>query len=403
MITIPTQTTNDFTILALENNLALEKVYRESIMEVMSIEADFIESCLEMGQIAMEALDATEVEVTKKRNIFDRILDAIQALFGTFKEKITVLMDRNAQWLKANLVNITKESISKLGEVELVPYWTRTADAISNALQDVTNTLVNRTKGSPEKFASMEELTKIVRQKIGGNDDLASDAKHFFRTGKPGAAAKPVKINGPSLAVYLEEMRSYVVEYDKLVVPKLNKYMGTIKNTVKTLQSSAKTESFCFLENASYMDTEIGLLPNFGIVLEASDDGNKDNQLSNGKINDNQKNQSMTSVKVNSDSNDKGNGEDKENSAKITEYCKNLSNILKTLQGAALTVLEEKYVTYINLFKVVVQKNGGSKAKESENDSKGDNADKNSDTNENQDNTKNAQPKNKRRLFSRKK
>lgn len=405
MITIPTQTPNDFTILALENNLALEKVYRESLMEVMSIEADFIESCLEMGQIAMEALDATQVEVTKKRNIFERILDAIQALFGTFKEKITVLMDRNAQWLKANLVNITKESVSKLGEVELVPYWTRTADAISNALQDVTNTVVNRTKGSPEKFASMEELTKIVRQKIGGKDDLASDAKHFFRTGKPGVAAKPVKINGPSIAVYLEEMRSYVVEYDKLVVPKLNKYMGTIKNTVKSLQSSAKTESFCFLENASYMDTEIGLLPNFGVVLEASDNGNKDNQLSNGKINDNQKNQSMTSVTVNSDSNDKGdgNGEDKENSAKITEYCKNLSNILKTLQGAALTVLEEKYVTYINLFKVVVQKNGGSKAKEGDKDKKDDNADNSNDTTDNQDNTKNAQPKSKRRFFKGKK
>lgn len=366
-IRIVSQPTTDFTVLALENTLKLEKIYRESMMEIMEIEEEFIEGCLEMGQIVTEALDATEVEVKKKRGIFQRILDALEALFGTFKEKITILMDKNSQWLKANLVNVTKESISKLGEVELIPFWTRTADAIGNALQDVTNTLINRTKASPEKFATMEELEKIVRQKIGGKDDLSSDAKNFFVTGKPNSGApKPVKINGPSLAVYVDEMTSYVVEYDKIVVPRLNKFMNSIRTTVKSLQSTAKTESFCFLENAVYNDTEIGLLPNFSIVTEADNGGSKDNQMSNGKINDNKKNQSMTSVTVTSNDNDKDDKND-ENSAKITEYCKNVTNILKILQGAALTVLETKYITYINLFKVVVANDKSKGSKESDN------------------------------------
>ena len=229
IMVIQNQANNDFTVLALRNNLKLEKIYRESVMDILALEADFIEGCLEMGQIVTEALDKTEVEVTKKRNIFERIMDAIEALFGTFKQKITILMDKNSQWLKNNLVNITKESLSKLGEVELVPYWKRNADSISNALQDIANTLVNRTKSSPEKYASMEELTKIVRQKIGGSNDLASDAKHFFRTGQPGIATKMVKTNGPSLAVYIDEMRDYVVQYDKIVVPKINKFMLNIK------------------------------------------------------------------------------------------------------------------------------------------------------------------------------
>lgn len=364
---IASQPTTDFTVLALENTLKLEKIYRESMMEIMTIEEEFIEGCLEMGQIVTEALDATEVEVKKKRGIFQRILDALEALFGTFKQKITILMDKNSEWLKANLVNINKESISKLAEVELIPFWTRTADAISNALQDITNNLINRTKASPEKYATMEELEKIVRQKIGGKDDLVSDCKNFFVTGKPnGGTPKPVKINGPSLAVYVDEMTSYVLEYDKIVVPKLNKFMNSVKTTVKGLQASTKLESFCFLENAAYNDTEIGLLPDFSIVTEAGDNNTKDNQLSNGKINDNKKNQSMTVVTVTkSDENDQD-GKGEENSAKITEYCKNVTNILKLLQGAALTVLETKYITYINLFKAVVANDKSKGSKESD-------------------------------------
>ena len=367
-ITITSQPITDFTVLALENTLKLEKIYRESMMEIMTIEEEFIEGCLEMGQIVTEALDATEVEVTKKRGIFQRILDALEALFGTFKQKITILMDKNSQWLKANLVNINKESISKLEEVELIPFWTRTADAISNALQDVTNTLINRTKASPEKFASMEELEKIVRQKIGGKGDLVADSKNFFVTGKPnGGSPKPVKINGPSLAIHVDEMTSYVLEYDKIVVPRLNKFMNSIKTTVKSLQTSTKLESFCFLENATYNDTEIGLLPNFSIVTEAGDNDPKDNQLSNGKINDNKKNQSMTTVTVTKSGENGENDKGDENSAKITEYCKNVTNILKLLQGAALTVLETKYITYINLFKAVVANDKSKGSKESDN------------------------------------
>lgn len=367
MLKIQNQANNDFTVIALQNNIRMEKIYLESVIDIMSIEADFIESCMEMGQIVTEALDSTDVEVTKKRNIFDRIMDAIEALFGTFKEKVKVLMDKNNQWLKANLVNITKENVSKLGDVELVPYWTRSADAISNSLQDITNTLVNRTKASPEKYSSMDELTKIVRQKIGGSGDLASDAKHFFRTGKPNVETKPVTINGPSLSVYIDEMYNYVIQYDKVVVPRLNKFMNTIKSTVNGLKSTGKVESFCFLENAMYSDTEIGLLPNFSIVLEETKDP-KDTQMQNGKIDDN-KGKSMTSVNVTGKTDDEKKQET-ENSAKLTEYCKNLTNILKILQGAALTVLEEKYITYVNLFKAVINNDKSNKPKEGEKSTK---------------------------------
>lgn len=348
----------DYTVKALENNLKLEKFYLESMMDIMSMEAEYIQGCMEMGQIVTEALDSTEVEVTKKRGIFQRILDAIEALFGTFKEKITVLMDKNAQWLKANLVNVTPQAVSKIEEIEAVPYWERDANQMGNSLVNVTTSIINRTKQNPEKFSSMESLTELVRQKIGGKDDLASDAKHFFRTGKPGVAAEPVKISGESLSGYLDEMMAYVVQYDKIVAPRLNKFMNSMKSTVKALEADSKTENFCFLENAMYNDTELGLLPNFSVVMEEAKD-TKDNQMQNGKINDNQKGEQLnpTKVTVSDGKSDEDKAKEKENSAKVTEYCKNLTNILKILQGAALTVLEEKYITYINIFKVVVQNN----------------------------------------------
>lgn len=369
--------TNDYVGLAIQNNIKLEKLYLESVLEVFEYEKTVIEDCLEAGMITMEALDKTEIEVTKKRSIIDRIIDALNALFGKFKEKITILTDKNAKWLQKNLVYLTEENFKKLPEIEAYPLWARTHTEIMADLQTLANGIINQTKA---KQPDMKGIEVVVRQTIGGKNDIGKDAIAYFRSGKSGVDLKPVKIDGQGLSTHFKDMYGYAVKYDKLVVPAVQKFMNQLKNIVKTIAPpESVSESFCYLEGVNYSDTLLGLLPNpYGSpVLEETED----KQMQNGKIDDNANKdeegpKSVTSIKMT----DKGKSD--QNGTKQThdtQYIKDITNVLKILQGAALTVLEERYLLFISIFKAVLQ-NAGVKNTDDDSNKNSDNNDKKDDT-----------------------
>ena len=357
--------TNDYVGMAIQNNIKLEKIYLESVLDVLDSERLFMEECLEAGMITLEAIEKTEVEITKKRNIIDRIFDALEALFGKFKEKIVILRDKNSQWLNKNLVYLTEENVSKLPQFEAYPLWERNYEDIMADLRNLANNLVKQTE---VKQPDMKGIEEVVRKTIGGKNDIGKDAVTYFRSGKAGQDLKPITASGPLIVKYFPRMYAYAVKYDKLVVPAIQKFMNQLKNVVKTI--APVTESFCYLEGANYSDTIIGLLPNMydSPVLEETED----TQMKNGKINDNQKGEegpkSVTSIKMtgNNDSGQEG------KSIHDSQYVKDITNVLKILQGAALTVLEEQYLLYIAIFKAVL-KNEGINTKENNDDGKKDN------------------------------
>ena len=385
--------TNDYVGLAIQNNIKLEKIYLESMLEVYEAEKAFIEDCLEAGMITLEAMDKTEVEVVKKRNIIERIFDALNALFGKFKEKITILTDKNAIWLKRNLVNLNMENVKKLPEFEAYPLWLRTDKDIMNDLQTLANNVINQTKN---KHPDLQGIEAVVRKTIGGKgDSIGKDAIAYFRSGKRDVPLQTVKINGEGLSKYFQEMYNYAIKYDKIVVPSVQKYMNQLKNTVKTIAPPEQVnESFCYLENALYSDTMIGLLPNpnASFVLEETEDS----QVKNGKIDDNpnkEKTQSVTSIKMSSSDDDK---KDTKSKVQDTQYVKDVTNVLKILQGAALTVLEERYLLFIAIFKAVLN-NAGAKV-----DDKGDSKDEENNQSSN-DNSSDKKEKKKKKFFKREK
>lgn len=351
--------TTNYIQLVMDNNSKLEKIYLESVLEAYQAEMDFMTDCLEAGMVTMEALQKTEVEVTKKRGIIDRIMDALKALFGKFKEKITILTDRDNEWLKQNLAKITPDTMRKLPEFEAYPLWTRAPHAMFDDLRTISIDLVNRTKNSQPE---LEDLEKIVRQKIGGKKSLSEDAINFFRTGKSNGELKTVKCDGNQLMKYANDMIEYVVDYDKIVVPAIQKFINQTEKLVKTIVPKDNiTESFCLLENTMYTNTIIGMLPNVygSYVMEETEDS----QLKNGKIVDRARKEtekpSMTSIKIT----DKGkeqqaqmkNEEKEDVKTYDSTYIKDVTNILKILEGAVLTVLEERYLLFISIFKKIVE------------------------------------------------
>lgn len=370
--------TNDYVGLAIQNNIKLEKIYLESVLEVFECEKNIIDHCLEAGMITLEALTETEVEVTKKRSILQRIMDALNALFGKFKEKIKILSDKNNEWLKKNLVHLTPKNFKELPEIEAYPLWQRSHTEIMADLQKIANGVVNQTK---EKQPNLEGIEEVVRKSIGGKDSLGKDAITFFRSGKPNEPLKAVKINGEQLSEYFQDMYGYAVKYDKLVVPAVQKFMNQVQNIVKTIAPPEATEeSFCYIEGIPYSDSLLGMLPNpYGsLVLEET----ADEEVKNGKINDNKKDDegpsSVTSVRLTEDGKD---NKDKAKQTYDTQYVKDITNVLKILQGAALTVLEERYLLCISIFKAVL-KNAGINQEGKAKDDKPQDSDKKDDNEE---------------------
>lgn len=375
--------TNDYVGLAIQNNIKLEKVYLESVLDVFECEKGIMEDCLEAGMITLEALTKTEVEVTKKRSIMQRIMDALNALFGKFKQKIIILSDKNNAWLQKNLVHLTPKNFKALPEIEAYPLWERTYTEIMADLQKIANGVVNQTK---EKQPDLNGIEEVVRKTIGGKNSLGADAITYFRSGKANDPLKPVKVNGEQLSEYFQEMYGYAVKYDKLVVPAVQKFINQVQNIVKTIAPpEAAQESFCYLEGIPYSDSLIGMLPNpySSLVLEEA----ADTEMKNGKINDNKKDNSkkddegpasVTSIKL-TDKGKEESGESKQ--THDTQYVKDITNVLKILQGAALTVLEERYLLCISIFKAVL-KNAGIAEDGKEKD------DKAKDTNKKEDSAK---------------
>lgn len=338
----------DYTILAIENNMEFEKVYMESMIKILELEADYIDTCLEFGCITMEAVEKEEYEKTEKRNIFDRILDAISALFGAFTKKVTLLINRNDQWLKKNFININEEVFSKMGDVEIFPYWKNSLNERESSVQTILNGVISTSERNPKLYADPEKLNELIRKYIGGKDSIAEDCKNFFRTCKKNEIPKVQVFKGSDISKHVNTIKAYIKDYDKEVVPLTNKYMNNIKKLVKKAQAASDnvSESFCVLEGVSYSDTFIGSLPNMCIVTEATDLKVKGSDLYSAKSSGDGSDDDDTSGDDKSDK--------REGDTNISQYYKTLTNFLKIVHGAFLTVLEEIYLSFVNLCKKAI-------------------------------------------------
>lgn len=353
----------DYTDYAFQSNIDIERHYVESMLQIYELEKEFILECLQSDMITLEAAEIEEDEKVVKRGIIDRIFDALEALFGTFKKKMLSIVDRDKDFFQNKLNDITHDDIMNCPKFEAIPYWKTDDHSVAgNNLTKVTSGLMNGCRTN-DQLKTMDDMKKIVRNVVGGdNEKIARDIENFLNSGQKGQKLEKGTFGPETLDNIWDDIVHYCASYDKLCIGYLKKQIKSVERDARNLERSLNAagkvkeettkESFCYLENTSYKNTLISTLydPFADYVLEADDS-------SNNKDDKDEKMSSSVKAASDGDSNDNKSDEEKkkekEQKGNDVEFLKNLIAMIKIIEGSALNVLETRYNTYMNILRFV--------------------------------------------------
>lgn len=353
----------DYTILALESSINDMKILREHLQDTMRSESEFILGCLEASMIVMEAN-------TNKPSIIDKITKNMKAFFekikAIFRTKAIEQAKKHEEWIKTNRDNIVKLA-SKL-TIEVLPYWEGNYNEHMRIIKSTVDSAVRNIEG--KKFTH-DYASKVISPKFVTDKNVIEYLKNFYRIGERDQLnLKQVKITGKDLASKVEGMLKYTMEYVGVVVPAVNQTSDNIIKAMdkvgQSLGKATKTdtnykvtsESYLFIEDCIVQESDLVSCINYTSVMEAEDKTEpvKPEEKKKTEITDSDGDTtSATKVSVISDeeNSEEKKEEKREKSQEEINFINEVTSFIKLLYSAFTTVMEERYITYINILRSI--------------------------------------------------
>lgn len=346
-------------------------LYMDGFMDLYRIEHDIFSA-------VMEADDSPKVDVkmgkgkghflTKIVQAFHRIMQlfmtnakklrkkyngwlvkASKQLDSIDYSKLQVNIDLNYMSAESNLRDITRnQSIRRLTDRGLYTEAGRKRFRSSTPTRDMTNF---------ETFLR----TDIFRNMIDSSGSLGEGAKSFFRYGRADIKTqKPKAITGDKLRTVVQQCSNYCLRYDKLTED-LKKVKELAAKTIEEVAQRNQTvsESYIYLEESFIKDTELTLLfPMLEAEMDKKDDHDK-SPKPNVETGSNTNSNNSNSQKPNQPKEDVGTEKMKNNVASSSKeelkFIKFSAQALQIILTSALTIAEERYVTYIKILRYAVR------------------------------------------------
>lgn len=335
--------------------------YTYDLLSVMESESEFMLSCLESMSI-IDGMD-TLLEAKGGPGIWEKIKEFFKNLMGVFTSKVKSFSDRDLKWLNANVNKLKNTNVDGIS-MELLSYWKVDFNTIKNTTQSTINRLFADIKSVKKILinasAKNDKLSELVKfdafTKYDNGDGSTEGYKNYLRTGN-NKGSKPVTIEGAELKRLIPGFIDYCLSYERDVVPFIKTQMNFIDRETKTIESRIKSvkEHTLLVEDCILTESELRYCQGFEILTEADE------------------NISVTTVKVNKSTEENNDETKKDNNSKDTnstddkkeDYYSNtskaelkylnegLSNI-KLVLTSTMTVLEEKYVTYMKVLRAVM-------------------------------------------------
>lgn len=331
--------------------------YTYDLLSVMESESEFVLSCLESMSI-IDGMD-TILEAKGGPGIWEKIKEFFKNLMAVFTRKVESFSDRDLKWLTANATKLKNTNVDGIS-MELLPYWKVDYSTIKNTTQRIINTLFTDIKYIKKALINNEKYSDLIKfnafAKYDNGDGSTEGFKNYLRTGN-NKGSKPVTIEGSELKRLIPKFIDYCLSYEREVVPFIKAQMNYIDRETKTIESRIKSvkEHTLLVEDCILTESELRYCQGFEILTEADE------------------NVSVTSVKVNKSTEDNKEETKKDNKSKDNnstddkkeDYYSNtskaelkylnegLSNI-KLVLTSTMTVLEERYVTYMKVLRAVM-------------------------------------------------
>lgn len=311
------------------------------------------------GYKAGSAIKKGTVSAAQKiKNLFKRIVDFIKNMSARFKDNLQNLFQNGGKWVadrKDQFAQINYEELS----TDIVPYWTGPE---MGAIDLVTRDLKKGLPGLTGSFKAKElsafqmDYLKNFHDKDG---DLKEGLKNFYRVRNVNGKDR-IKVQGSSLKnLVTTKFVPYIAKYETTIrdveaqINKVQRELDAISRRVN--DRDIATESFLF--GASFESTEIGFYEDLlqGVMEAVEDEKGTTKDSASGN------NTNATIIK------DKRTTQQKENDKGEEEFNSKLDNSsdnqIKTYYNFAttqqlvittyLTILEERYIAYMNVLKAV--------------------------------------------------
>lgn len=342
-------------------------LYMDGFIDLYNIEHQMFSSVMEAGNQASPKVD---LKVGKGKGQFiTKIVQAFHSILQLFMTNAKKLRKKYRKWVVEASKHIDSVDFSKL-QVNVDPAYieaSKTLNHISNtpAIKRLTDkglySEANRKRlfrsNSGTDMTNMETFirTDIFKQLVGPSGSLGEGAKSYFRYGNASVTKqKPKTYTGEPLKNIVQKCSEYCIGYDKLTED-LNRVKDLCVNTIKAVaeRNQAVSESYIYLEESFIKDTELALLYP---MLEAETD--------------NEQKSSKPEVHTGGNTSSNNNGqqnkpEDRDTSAMKSnvqssskeelKFIKFSAQALQMILTSALTVAEERYVTYIKILRYALK------------------------------------------------
>lgn len=345
-------------------------VYMDGFIDMYNIEHQMFTSVMEAGNDASPKVD---LKVGKgKGHFITKIVQAFHRILQLFMTNSKKLRKKYRKWVVEASKHIDSVDFSKL-QVNVDPAYIegeKTLHAISStpAIKRLTDkgmyTEANRKRFFRSRtgadMTNMETFlrTDIFKELMGPSGSLGEGSKSYFRYGDASITKqKPKTYTGEPLRQVVRKCADYCIGYDKLT-DDLNRVKNLCANTIKAVadRNEALSESYIYLEESFIKDTELTLLYP---MLEAEANSDEKSSKPEVETGGNSSNNNTTSNTQQNKQQDRDTASMKSNVASSSKdelkFIKFSAQALQTILTSALTVAEERYVTYIKILRYALK------------------------------------------------
>ena len=337
--------------------------YIDGFMDLYSIEHDMFASVMEAGN---QASPKITVKTGKgKGHFITKIVQAFHSILQLFMNNAKKLRKKYRKWIVEASKHIDEVDYSKL-QVNIDPvyiYGAKTLKGVANtpAIKRLTDKGLYNKATRKRLFKSGTDMTNmetflrtdIFKGMLSPSGSLPEGAKSYFRYGDASATKQTPRVHtGEDLKRVVQHCADYCIGYDKLT-DDLNRVKNLCANTIKAVaeRNEALSESYIYLEESFIKDTDLALLYP---MLEAETEKKEEPQKSakpevktgpttgDNKPEDKQTSQMRSNV-------------EEASSKDELRFIKFSAQALQMILTSALTVAEERYVTYVKILRYALK------------------------------------------------
>lgn len=339
----------------------------ETFNDIYTFESDYIQTLVENLTIVLEdpkpgyeiskniaagTAKAGKAIVKGASTLWDTLMGLILSVQEAFLSKHKKITERDLRWLKENDSKLRQLDTNHI-EINIhSDYKKRLADA-----RTVYNSYTSIIENNINTFKDYEAFKAKMKPFMDSNNDLKAGLMNRYRTGSPNSPYTINNMKGKSIQNAIPDLitycRDFIAEYNNM-----NKMCKDSTAFIKRLQKESKLkgvkESYCYIEESLYCETDLGLFYDFDIVTEEEQTGVSQNSSSNNSQNNNtnttnepKKDEKKVGVEKRVDAREQIDGMDKNTISLYNKICRDKHLGMTSF----MTASEKKYFESITILR----------------------------------------------------